>query len=641
MKGLTVSLYTFFEKHRLIFWLVLSACLILLTVLALRVSFKEEISKMVPSDTKTLDYHGLKEFGNLNCYLAGASVIGVEQVRQIKHDATINLVVMCLSLLFLGTALFSLIFLPHLIGNRASIRKPAKKWLENAGRLQPDQSRALRWTVICLTPVFFYFSKLVEFDTDFICMPHNNFLSSGLASAIYANFNFIAIMTAVLVFGALLLFYGRIELAITGFLPMAVSWLWILGIMGMFHLRFNGLNIIPAAFIFGIGIHYCIFMLDGLVQGYARKTEPLPVIRMSIFLSGLITLIGFGVLLFAKHPDLHSIALIAVIGIVSVVLTSQVLEPFLFRIFVTGPVAHDFAPVSFSTLIKSVFAYSYFITGCILLSISGFILLGINPFFRKKAQRLFNNMISKFALSQIYIMVNVTKIIVHDETPDFSKPCVYVANHQSVLDILCMIMMSPKIILLTNKWVWNSPLFGFVVRYAGYYPIFEGAEPGIDILKSKIAEGYSIAIFPEGTRSKAGKIGRFHKGAFYLAHKLELDLVPVLFHRTCHCIAKGSFIVRDATFTVKILPRIKFSDPAHGTSYQQLTKSVHNLFIKEYAAMEEKARTPERCRKRVIENFMFKGFTAELTMRVMLQREKNFRLQKEILAKAGSIMSHC
>lgn len=466
----------------------------------------------------------------------------------------------------------------------------------------------------------------------------NKFLSSQLASIIIDDFNFIAIFTALLVFIALLITYGRIELAITAFVPMVVSWIWILGLMGLFHLQFNIVNVILSTFIFGLGDDYCIFTMEGLLKEYRSKKKQMSVIRMSILLSGLTTLIGFGVMLIAKHPALQSIALVSVIGITSVLLISQVLEPYLFRIFVSTPVSRGFAPVSFSTLLKSLFAYSFFILGCILLSISGFFLLILNPFYRRRSQKIFNSFISKIAWAQLYVMFNLKKRIIFDEKPDFSRPCVFVANHQSVIDILLMIMLSPKIILLTNKWVWNSPLFGFVVRLAGYYPIFEGAEPGIDTLKSKIDEGYSIAIFPEGTRSKDGKIGRFHKGAFYLAQKLELDIIPVLFHGTNKCIAKGSFIVRDTTFTLKVLPRIKFTDPEYGASYQQKTKTVHQLFKKEYDLLEEKARIPELYRQRLIDNFLFKGPLLEWYMKVKLRMEGNYQLFHKLVPNQGVII---
>lgn len=53
--------------------------------------------------------------------------------------------------------------------------------------------------------------------------------------------------------------FGRVELTLIAFLPMTISWLWILGIMGLMDIRFNIVNIILATFIFGLGDDYTIF----------------------------------------------------------------------------------------------------------------------------------------------------------------------------------------------------------------------------------------------------------------------------------------------------------------------------------------------------------------------------------------------
>ena len=713
----------------------------------------------------------------------------------------------------IGAVVFSLIFLPHLIGKQQSEQKITGKWLEKAGMIQLENYAYLRWSIILLTPVMLYFAQFIEFDSDLMHLNYmssklkktehalrgsdtlkhsvyiisygstfdqalaaagkiknlsdslntsgttnkytgvadflpslqeqnirferwrnyftsekiqqlkaslnltgkalgfkensfsafysnlelqknqidsadfhllttvfaketvsatpemttivsalqvpaaslseveklvtqqpaskmldNKFMSNQLSSIINDDFNFIAIFSALLVFLALLLTYGRIELALTAFIPMVVSWVWILGLMGLFKIQFNVVNIILSTFIFGLGDDYCIFTMDGLLHEYRNKKKQMPVIRMSILLSGLTTLIGFGVMLIARHPALQSIALVSVIGITSVLVISQLLMPYLFHKFVSSPISKGFAPISFKTALQTIFAYTFFITGCLLLSISGFFLLVINPFNRPKAQNIFNWMISKITWAQLYVMGNLKKRVIYEERNNYSKPCVFVANHQSVIDILSMIMLSPKLLLLTNKWVWNSPLFGYVVRLAGYYPVFEGAEPAIELLKAKIDAGYSIAVFPEGTRSKDGKIGRFHKGAFYLAQQLELDIVPVILHGTGKSIAKGSFTMRDASMTIKVLKRIKFNDPDFGITYQQKTKCIHQLFKEQYSLLEEELHTPQHLRKRVIENFLFKGPLLEWYMKVKLKMEGNYLVFQNLVPKQGVIV---
>src|SRR5678816_1369974 len=122
-----------------------------------------------------------------------------------------------------------------------------------------------------------------------------------------------------------LLTYGRIELALVSFIPMFISWVWILGIMGILGISFNIINIIISALIFGLGDDYSLFIMDGLLGEYKTGRKNLSSYKSSIFLSAITTIAGLGVLIFAKHPALRSIALISIVGILCVVIMSQIL----------------------------------------------------------------------------------------------------------------------------------------------------------------------------------------------------------------------------------------------------------------------------------------------------------------------------
>ncbi len=60
--------------------------------------------------------------------------------------------------------------------------------------------------------------------------------------------------------------------------------------------------------------------------------------------------------------------------------------------------------------------------------------------------------------------------------------------------------------MVTNGWVWRSPVFGRIVRYLGFYHAADGYERLAPALAQKVAEGYSVIVFPEGTRSADGRI---------------------------------------------------------------------------------------------------------------------------------------
>ena len=91
-------------------------------------------------------------------------------------------------------------------------------------------------------------------------------LANLFVGYVNADFNFIVLFTAILVFISLLISYGRIELTLITFVPMFITWIWILGIMGLIGIHFNIVNVMVSTFIFGLGDDYSIFIMDGLQQ---------------------------------------------------------------------------------------------------------------------------------------------------------------------------------------------------------------------------------------------------------------------------------------------------------------------------------------------------------------------------------------
>ena len=156
-------------------------------------------------------------------------------------------------------------------------------------------------------------------------------MNGALASTLADDFNYIGFACSAIVFFFLWFSFGRIELALLAFLPMAVSWLWILGIMTLLGIKFNIVNIILATFIFGQGDDYTIFITEGCQYEYAHRRPLLASYKSSIVLSALIMFIGIGTLIVAKHPALHSLAEITVIGMFSVVLMAWTLPPLVFN----------------------------------------------------------------------------------------------------------------------------------------------------------------------------------------------------------------------------------------------------------------------------------------------------------------------
>ena len=155
-------------------------------------------------------------------------------------------------------------------------------------------------------------------------------LTQGLSD----NFDYIGLCCSLIVFIFLWLSFRNIWLALIAFVPMALSWVWILAIMQLFGLQFNIVNIILATFIFGQGDDYTIFIVEGLLYEHRTGKPILPQYRQSILLSALIMLIGVGILVLAVHPAMHSLGAVTLIGMIIVLLMAITVPPLLFRLYV-------------------------------------------------------------------------------------------------------------------------------------------------------------------------------------------------------------------------------------------------------------------------------------------------------------------
>lgn len=164
--------------------------------------------------------------------------------------------------------------------------------------------------------------------------PVKVFDMSKLTQRLSDDFDYIGVCCSLIVFAFLWLSFRNFWLALIAFVPMALSWVWILAIMQLFDIQFNIVNIILATFIFGQGDDYTIFIVEGLLYEHRTGKPILPQYRQSILLSALIMLIGVGILVLAVHPAMHSLGVVTLIGMSVVLLMAVTIPPMLFRLYV-------------------------------------------------------------------------------------------------------------------------------------------------------------------------------------------------------------------------------------------------------------------------------------------------------------------
>jgi len=158
------------------------------------------------------------------------------------------------------------------------------------------------------------------------------YYTTNMVELMHEDFNTILGISSLFVLIALLISLRSVLLALIAFLPMGMSWYIVLGVMSMLGLQFNLINIVISSFIFGIGVDYSIFVMEGLLSDVKKSDNKLLMYhKTAIFLSAVVLIISICSLMFAKHPALSSIGVVTLIGMTSTILISYSLQPFLYR----------------------------------------------------------------------------------------------------------------------------------------------------------------------------------------------------------------------------------------------------------------------------------------------------------------------
>ncbi len=184
------------------------------------------------------------------------------------------------------------------------------------------------------------------------------------------------------------------------------------------------------------------------------------------------------------------------------------------------------------------------------------------------------------------------------ENIDSRRPQIFVANHSGLHDILSLSAHLPiQFRWVAKKSLFRVPFMGWHMGRSGYIPIDrdnprEAAKSIIDAARI-IRGGITAIAFPEGTRSKTGELGSFHSGAFALALRTGVPLVPISL--------EGSYrVIMPKTLQVNpgVIIRIKIDKPIDLSSYERsdkhsLMKEVHRIMSRNLEELHGRRRPDE------------------------------------------------
>ncbi|HTY13144.1 MAG TPA: lysophospholipid acyltransferase family protein [Candidatus Omnitrophota bacterium] len=160
-----------------------------------------------------------------------------------------------------------------------------------------------------------------------------------------------------------------------------------------------------------------------------------------------------------------------------------------------------------------------------------------------------------------------------------NEALVMVANHQGSADILILLAYLPVYFrFIIKKELFKIPFFGWYLRKAGYISVDRGAGDKAHRLMSSaesvLAGGDCILIFPEGTRSKDGKLQEFKRGSLLLAFKAKKRVLPIAISGSFNIMPPKKVFYDIVPVTIKIGEPVTLQQ--FGTKFEQASEAIHD-----------------------------------------------------------------
>ncbi|MEN8257924.1 MAG: lysophospholipid acyltransferase family protein [Thermodesulfobacteriota bacterium] len=199
----------------------------------------------------------------------------------------------------------------------------------------------------------------------------------------------------------------------------------------------------------------------------------------------------------------------------------------------------------------------------------------------KSIASFFRRGITKYGWAVCRLIPFMAPVQLDNRAGPLPRPVIYVANHLSSIDPYCFGVVHDEYGMFTS-WPFNIPVFKWMMKSAQYVDTRRGWET-ISIQAHKLlADECSLIIWPEGHRSRDGKLAEFQRGAFRLAVEANCPVVPVCFIDTDKVLAPGCRLLSPARPKVVLLPPL-WPDLGQGKrkAIKQLCHDCRQIIAKE------------------------------------------------------------
>lgn len=213
----------------------------------------------------------------------------------------------------------------------------------------------------------------------------------------------------------------------------------------------------------------------------------------------------------------------------------------------------------FAFAVYNLLYWPYLITTCVVLFFPSLVIFLFT--FWQRPRRLLHRFTSYWAAHYLAWAPFAGVRVERREAGLLPGPCVYVVNHQSMVDILAVYAAHLPFLWVSKEANFWAPFLGWNMWLNGYVPLRRGHLPSIRRMlrtcESRLREGASLCVFPEGTRSPDGELKSFFRGAFWIAVRNRVPVVPIVVDGTGAILPKGRLGIDPRPVVVRVL------DPIH------------------------------------------------------------------------------
>lgn len=456
-----------------------------------------------------------------------------------------------------------------------------------------------------------------------------------IAALAKEGLGYFALWTALAVGLIVFLSLASIELVAATLLPIGFGLLWTLGLMGLLGLPINVMNCVFVIFVIGMGEDYSVFLATSKLDEWRGHPPRIHATSASVFISAAITILGFAVLVIARHPVLFSMGTTVLLGMVSAFLATLVVTPACVELLLFKPPPRG-APRGWHVLgtlwvlvhLGGSQVFLYYVLRPILKLVSP---RRADDRLRRATRWMARGVVKGMPFGKLEFQ-NINEAT-------FSPPCIVISNHQSAVDVMLMVSLPGDVRQTAKKRVFDAPMLGFGCKILGHVMV-EPNDPQTTLRRCRetLAGGASVHFYPEGTRSFDGFVQRFHRGAFELAVELNQEILPIIICDSNTAMPRDAYWFEPFHTVVRALPRVTPRTFDYSRGVVPLMKHCEDIVRAGLQRELDAANTPRVVRRKVARLYRYQNVMAEQFVYWKLRCDPMFAVLDAVVPRQGFVL---